>query len=288
MLRILAQPYPSDDFPRQQWQKAAYIGLFVGLFLGVFQPFGMDVWETPHKLLKLFGFGLITFLVTGVNFTVWARLFPRQFAEERWTVGREIGLILGNILLIAILNRLYLAWLLGQAVGAASWLSMILITFLIGIFPTVGAVMASYIVQLRNYSRAAADLPRPAADAVSSTTNNEPTPVLTLTAENEKEMLLLLPTDLFFIESSDNYCTVVYWRNGQADKVLLRSSLSRLEGQIQQPAIVRCHRSYIVNTEQVERVTGNAQGYKLHLANGQFTVPVARQYNDSLVARLKS
>ena len=71
------------------------------------------------------------------------------------------------------------------------------------------------------------------------------------------------------------------------EKPLLRSSLSRLEKQIDQPHIVRCHRSYVVNINRVERVTGNAQGYKLHLFAGQFLIPVARQYNESLVAGLK-
>ena len=72
-------------------------------------------------------------------------------------------------------------------------------------------------------------------------------------------------------------------------KLLLRSSLSRLEAQIiDRSNIVRCHRSYVVNLDRVERVTGNAQGYKLHLFGGQFQVPVARRYNDSLIGQLKS
>lgn len=285
MVKLLSQPYPGVDVSGfgRQWARAAYIGLFVGLFLLVFQPFGMDEWKTPNKTLKLLGFGVITFLVTGLNFTVWSRLFPRAFSDDRWTVGRAIALILGNILSIAIVNRLYLAWLLGEDISLMSWLNMILVTFLIGIFPSAGSVVANYIVQLRKYTRSVADLPphMPTIGPVDELP-------LTLTAENEKEILQLAPSDLFFIESSDNYCTVVYYRNGHPDKTLLRSSLSRLEGQIQRPAIVRCHRSYVVNLDRVERVTGNAQGYKLHLTGGGFVVPVARQYNDSLVAQLKS
>ena len=286
MFRLFAQPYPSEDSPRRQWVKAAFIGGFIGLFLLVFQPFGMNTWETPDKSLKLLGFGVITFVVTGLNFTVWQRLFPVQFSDKHWTVGREIALVLANILAIAILNRLYLAWLLDQWVGQ-SWLGMILITFLIGIFPTVGAVMLSYIVQLRKYTRQAAELPTHVTNA-EPIISDAPAPVLTLTAENEKETLTLPPADLLYIESSDNYCTVVYAQHGQPNKVLLRSSLSRLEKQIRQPHIVRCHRSFVVNLDQVGRVTGNAQGYKLHVGAGHFTVPVARQYNDSLVAQLKN
>jgi DNA-binding LytR/AlgR family response regulator len=48
---------------------------------------------------------------------------------------------------------------------------------------------------------------------------------------------------------------------------------------------MRCHRSYVVSRAAIERVSGNAQGYKLHLAAGQVVVPVARKYNDLLPVR---
>ena len=294
MFRLLSQPYPSEDDFWRQLRKAAAIGLFIGLFLAVFQPFRLSSWETTNKLWKLLGFGLITFVVTAFDFTVWQRLFPNQFSDAHWTVGREILLVSGNILLIAIGNRLYLEGLLteGQNSGTG-WLGMIMITFLIGLFPVIALVMLNYITQLRKYTEAAAKLPTHVAHA------NEPqilgsTTTLTLVADNEKDTLTLRPDSLLFIESSDNYCTVVYLKNNPVGpdlpvKPLLRSSLSRLEAQIiGRPNIVRCHRSYVVNLDRVERVTGNAQGYKLHLPGGQFQVPVARRFNDSLINQLKS
>ena len=310
MFRLLDQPYPSEDNLGRQLRKAAAIGLFIGLFLAVFQPFGLSIWETPNKLLKIVGFGLVTFVITAINFIVWQRLFPAQFSDARWTVGREILLITGNILVIAIGNRLYLDWLLSQEQDRGiGWLSMVLFTFFIGLFPVTGLVMMNYITQLRKYSRAAAQLPTHIIhDEVSSTAGaiTVSGTTLTLVADNEKDTLSFHPGSLLFIESSDNYCTVVYLKSNPAGpdqpvKPLIRSSLSRLEAQLTASAdrapadqpdprrtrIVRCHRSYVVNLDRVERVTGNAQGYKLHLLGGQFQVPVARRFNDSLISQLK-
>ncbi len=296
MFDLLNQPYPSHELPGRQLRTAAVIGLFIGLFLLVFQPFGLTLWETPNKTLKILGFGLIAFLITAINFTVWTRLFPRQFSDERWTVGREILLVTTNILLIAIANRLYLEWVVHQegGSGVVGWLSMILVTFLLGVFPTAGAVLFNYIRQLKKYSQSAAQFP--AYSSAPGMTTNLPAEThsidltekpIKLVADNEKDTLVLDIADLLFIESSDNYCTVVYQQGNKVSKPLLRSSLSRLAGQINQPHIVRCHRSYLVNLDRVERVTGNAQGYKLHLSDGNFMVPVSRQYNDTLVAELK-
>jgi DNA-binding LytR/AlgR family response regulator len=302
MFRLFKQPYPTDDRPISQLRKAATIGLFVGLFLLVFQPFGLNLWETTNKIVKILGFGAVSFVVTAFYFITFRQLFPQSFAEERWTVGREILAIMANILLIAIANRFYLLWLLGSGEGSGlSWFGMILVTFLVGLFPVVGLVLFSYITQLKKYSHAAAELPIHSTGSGSIDTkhelinlsNEEPNITLTLIADNEKDTLTIESNNLLFIESSDNYCTVVHLKNNQPVKPLLRSSLSRLEKQIVLPNVahspfVRCHRSYVVNLDRVERVTGNAQGYKLHLLGGQFQIPVARQYNETLVAELKA
>lgn len=272
-------------------RRAVLIGVFVGLFLLVFQPFGIADWVTPYKTLKILGYGVVSFGVTAVHFLLWPRLFPAVFSDRVWTVGKAILLIVTNILLITVANRLYLIALTGDKPSVSGWLNMLAITFLIGIFPSVGAVVAGYVVRLRQYVRQAAELPIhapvPAVAELAGTQQTEATS-LTLVADNEKDTLTLQPDELLYIESSDNYCTVVYLKNGQPVKPLLRSSLSRLEGQIDRADVVRCHRSFVVNLDRVEKVTGNAQGYKLHLLGGQFQIPVARKYNDSLVAQLKA
>lgn len=297
MFGLINQPFPLDDSSARQLRKSALIGLFIGLFLLVFQPFGLNLWKTDDKAIKVLGFGLVTFVITSIVFVVLPRVIPQFFDEKRWTVGREIVLVMANILLIALANRLYMAWLLeSKYMSALSWGWMILFTFLVSFFPVVGLVLINYITQLKKYSNAAAALPihvqeepdRPSSEILAAPFAPFAGKTVTLTADNEKDTLTIPSDNLLYIESSDNYCTIVHLKNAQPLKPLLRSSLSRLEKQINNPHIVRCHRSFIVNLDRVERVTGNAQGYKLHICSGQFVVPVARQYNETLIAELKA
>ncbi len=314
LIKLLSQPYPTDESTRRQFTKATVIGGFIGLFLLIFQPFGLDDWQTPDKTAKILGFGLVTFGVTLADSLLLPLLFPRYFSDRHWTVGREIVRTTLLIFVIAVGNRLYLDQISGYSSTLPGWVRMIGMTFVIGIFPTVGAVFVIYLIQLRKFSRGAARFPDFfASSAVKGAYLRERVSVvrtvntsgltLILVADNEKDVLSLRPDALLFIESSDNYCTVVYLKSNPTStdrtaKLLLRSSLSRLEAQVtgspssdataRHPHIVRCHRSYIVNLDRVERVTGNAQGYKLHLLGGQFQVPVARRFNDSLVRRLTS
>lgn len=298
LFKLLRQPYPIPDSAGNEW----IVGAFVGGFLLLFQPFGIADWQTTDKMFKVLGFGAITAGIM-LLFNEGTRLLPRYYAEERWTVGQEMGKVLTMILCIAIANRLYMSLLLDLPTQGG-WLTTIGFTFLVGVFPTAGIVMTNYIVQLRKYEQAAAHLVlhRPTVSSpgvdpqITSVVNglvSEPylaaqNQQLVLIAENEKDTVALDRDDLLAIESSDNYCTVFYRKKGVLAKELMRSSLNRLENQLGSGVpFVRCHRSYVVNLDQVERVSGNAQGYKLHLLNGQLTVPVARKYNDTLVAGLK-
>ncbi|CCH00206.1 response regulator receiver protein [Fibrella aestuarina BUZ 2] len=291
LVTFLRQPYPGHESTGQMLGRSGLIGAFVGLFLLVFQPFGINDWQLPFKSLKILGFGLVTFGVLLLDSLVLPRLFPRPFSEANWTVGREIAYILTHILLITVANRLYLGWLTGHSL-AGGWGWVLGMTFLIGVFPAVGVVLTNYIIQLRRYTREATTLSDELETQPAHTPPAIPAPLLTLLAENGKDALTLAPDDLLAIESSDNYCTVYYLKQAQAAKELMRSSLSRLETQLdeQLPAdgrpFVRCHRSYVVNLDYVDRVSGNAQGYKLHLAHGSLVVPVARKYNDTLIRRL--
>jgi DNA-binding LytR/AlgR family response regulator len=311
MFSLFRQPFPFDDSRQVSLIRGVVIGAFVGLFLIVFQPFGIERWQTAYKLVKLAGFGLIAGLLTAGHFVVWPRLFPGWFAESRWSVGRAIGFILTLQLSIAGVNYLYVTSLSGVALTASGFGQSIGVTLLVGIFPTTGAVLVSYLVRLRQYVRSAnalspdsasltpagAELNRTdvGADTGLAGAMAEPNPTaapdpgapFTLIGDSGRDTLTLTANDLLFIESSDNYATVVYLKQAVPTRVLLRNTLSRLEAQANRPDVVRCHRSFVVNLGRVDRVTGNAQGYKLHLLQNQFAVPVARQYNATLVAQLK-
>ncbi|TAE22500.1 MAG: LytTR family transcriptional regulator [Cytophagales bacterium] len=295
MFSILRQPYAVLEPPRAQVRSAVLIGVFVALFLLIFQPFNLNLWQTDHKEIKLIGFGLVTFLITTLTYVVWPALFPNFFVERRWTVGRSVGFVLFNVLCIAVGNFLYLGYLLQLPFGWDNLFWTLSFTLTVGVFPVGGTILYGYVRKLRQYEQGASQMQvthneRVDKDEEEPTliTNSDPTQPLTLVADNEKDTISLPPANLLYIESSDNYCTIYHLQNGKLHKPLLRSSLGRLEAQlVDHPRLVRCHRSFVVNLDRVERVTGNAQGYKLHLLDGQLEVPVARRYNETLVTGLK-
>ena len=287
---LLKQPYPLVLDHRRQVALAVGSGLFVALFLTVFQPFGLQQWTSPHKVPVLLGYGMVTtagtlFLELGV------RQLPSVFAEERWTVGKHIAWVTFHLLTIGLGNTLYSSWLGFIQFSPVAFVQFLFITLAVGIFPVAAGTVLHYLRQVRQHvARAEAvnqALPDRRMEVSDRHSAGRPSAaaafdVLELVAENGKDRVRLPADALLFIESSDNYATLWVNENGKVRKELIRSSLGRLEDQIPYPYVRRCHRSYIVNLRNVQSVSGNAQGYKLHFAPLDEPVPVARQYRQIL------
>ena len=272
MFKILNQPYPcSESSVLKRLLSCIAEGIFIGLFLIIFQPFGGSAWNHPHKIFILAGYGLIVFVCGLILRFVLPKIVPQFFKEQDWTVGREIIKIMAMMLMIAAGNLIYSNLFTGGGFSLENFVLMFLIVALLGFFPITFGVMANYIYQLKKYST-------PVVVHKNMDIDIKLNPIK-LIAENEKDFLELMPLSLLYIESSDNYSTVFYHKENRLEKELIRSSLSRLESQITDKNIVRCHRSFIVNLSQVDKVTGNAQGYKFHLNTPNLIVPVARKYS---------
>jgi membrane protein YdbS with pleckstrin-like domain len=293
MLKILRQPYPFGEKTNTHLLiQSIGEGTFIALFLILFQPFGVLEWQNINKNWYLAGYGVITALCGIVlRFGVF-KTFSKYHNETNWNVGKEILSIMMLILMIAIGNVWFSNIVFNLGNGWRSFLGMLLAVIIIGIFPATFGVMLNYIYQLKKYNQPIViHHPQVAENQVITENKTRNAARLKLVAENEKDSIELSSESLFYIESSDNYSTVFYEKSGtplggKLQKELLRSSLTRLESQISSENIVRCHRSFIVNLDKVEKVTGNAQGYKLHFETPQLFVPVARKYSD-IVERLK-
>ncbi len=283
MLKILRQPYPFGEKTLARiFLQCVGEGAFIAFFLILFQPFGILEWHNPNKNWYLAGYGIITALCGIVlRFGIF-KTFSKYHNEASWNVGKEIMSIMILILMIAAGNVVYSNIVFDLSNGISSFLGMLVAVIIIGIFPATFGVMLNYIIQLKKFNHPIVVQHQQVSDNQTLMVSKK----IKLIAENEKDTLELNSENLLYIESADNYSTVFFEKDGKLQKELLRSSLTRLESQINSKNVVRCHRSYIVNLDKVGKVTGNAQGYKLHLETPELLVPVARKYSE-VVERLK-
>jgi len=91
--------------------------------------------------------------------------------------------------------------------------------------------------------------------------------------------LVLKTENLLFIQSADNYVEINYLEKEIPAKLLLRNSIKKIEQQLINTSIIRCHRSYLVNTLKLEQVKKTASGFTLILKQiPDMTIPVSKSY----------
>lgn len=298
---FLNKSYPYTGNLKRRLLYNILIGCFISLFLVVFKPFGLNLWVTDYKILKLAGFGLVSFLIPSLVASLMLIITPKKILEDQWKVWKEILLVVIVIALIAFGNLAYMAIWDITSITLSGYANILLATCLIGIFPVTGFVVLKY-NQLLKINLAQAKMvnealhrhvsphaPAKAIDEVNGSlpVNTSATNMLVLVAENGKDKIELSTEQVLYIESADNYSDIIYKEGKERKKQLIRSSLKRMEAQISDANIIRCHRTFIVNLGKVKSIEGNAAGYRLYLYDTDDVVPVSRNYGSSVVEKLK-
>ncbi len=289
ILAFFRQAYPFvKDIPKIV-RTNFLIGLFIALFLVIFQPFGTNLWEDEYKVLKLFGYGMVTFAMSTLLGVLLITFYPIEKLENNWTIGKELLMFVGVLLFISVGNLFYANLINIANFTISSFLGISTTVILLGMFPILASVMLKHNKYLALNSREAQEISEDLKGyQVKTLHEDHHQDWIKFLAENEKDEISLMADQLLYIESADNYCNIVSLEQGAQQKTLMRSSLKRVESQINYPYILRCHRSYIVNLNQVQSITGNAQGYRLHFKNENGSVAVARNYAAQILSVLKN
>ncbi|GGG98452.1 hypothetical protein GCM10011416_15750 [Polaribacter pacificus] len=103
------------------------------------------------------------------------------------------------------------------------------------------------------------------------------TEVVVIKSQDSSESVSLKLQEWLFAEVESNYTEIVSFSETGIDKRLLRIPLKDLEDQLKPFAnSYKTHRSYLVNLNAIENISGNAQGYQLRLKNYPKSIPVSR------------
>ena len=289
---LLSRPYTPAATGWRMVRTAVLFGLFVCLFLAVFTPFGLS--DSPSgRWLAALCYGAITTLVLLALNGLFPRLFPEWFAAERWTVSRELAWVLCNVAAIAAGNLVF-SMVVGFVPYTWGWAMQFLgYTLAVAVFPVCLLVLFKERRLSAAYEKGSVEVNAAMASAPAATLPMDKEQVANATgaviipSENGKEDITLAPEQLLFIRSAANYLEVYVQAGKKVERTVIRGSLKAVESALaEHPRLLRCHKSHLVNLDRVQRVSGNAQGYKMHLAEGLDAVPLSRSLNDRLAGLL--
>ena len=274
MKSYLNKPFPFIDKKKHRIVASFLFSAFIYLFLIVFQPFGIADIQF-YKPLFILGFSVITLTVLLFNLLLVPYFFQQTFNTDNWTIKKNILFISFQFLVIAILN-----WAYNSTIGLGitvqySLLYFVFITLSVGIIPTLflNHFIEKYL-NLRNQN-IAEDL----STKLHYHSKEKKLQEIKILSENKNEEIEINLNQFICARSEGNYIKVYFKSKNGIDKKLIRNSISKITEQLLIfESIKRCHRSYIVNLENVVKVSGNARNFNLHIDDLEFTIPVSRSF----------
>jgi hypothetical protein len=254
---------------KDKWSIVFFMTIFVPVFLIVFQPFGVNNFNPKNSLsttfvLSMFGFGA----VQGIVFYIFEFIIvPGFFYVNTWLV-----FIIRMITeLICIASAMFLFY---NYMGDfhdwhfSSFLEFIFNVILMSIIPlAIIFLYLNYRATQKAY-RLLEQLPKSALSEK----------YINLESNNKKSLLSITLDDLLFIEAQDNYVSIHFIDKNTVKRKLLRATMKEIEVNLKSEFVERCHRSFIVNINKVERVVKEGHQMKLYLTYLSPSVPVSRSY----------
>jgi DNA-binding LytR/AlgR family response regulator len=93
--------------------------------------------------------------------------------------------------------------------------------------------------------------------------------------------------DLIFLEAADNYVIIHYLDNLKPAKYIIRSTLKRIEQELPNAGLVRSHRSFMVNIDNVKVIRKEKEGLIIGFESPSIiTVPISKTYLDVFIRKL--
>lgn len=250
----------------------------------VFQPFSISQIEY-YKPLFVLGYFAVTLIVMLIGFIVAPYLFPKYFNPDTWTLLKNILLITFQIILIAILNWAYSVFVGAEHIPQHNFFKFIFITFSVGIIP----VLLAFQFIERKLSKINQGIAQDFSSKLQERGKAINSQMVMIESENKNESMKIELDDLICIKSEANYAMVYIKNENKTKSKLVRNSISKIASQLGPfNSIERCHRSYIVNFDAVETVSGNARNLNLHIPALDFTIPVSRDFPREIISRLKN
>jgi len=280
ILKRLNAPFPEEEDFGTNVKHIFGVSIFIFLVLYVLRPFGIH-----HSKDSLFwvclGFGVVTFVISFLYFWLFGEILRIKKSIPSWTLGKWILYMLGLLLCISLGNLLFIKFILFPELGInfSNFLQMAYSTLAIGSMPVI---FSGYFIQQKSDKKN-----QFAANDIQSHLKSAPLKktIIQISSSNNKQQIELEESDLLYVESQQNYVSISHIEEGEVKETILRNTLKNIQAQLSEVPFFRCHQSYLVNTNLIEKVSGNAQGLRLQLRGlDGVEIPVSRKY----IAKLKT
>jgi hypothetical protein len=238
--------------------------------LYLFQPLDVSTLANEQKIYVAIGLGLVTFLSLSLNLLILPSLFPKMFFKNIWNIWKEI---IWNIWILSTISVGYFLYYKALGIFDIDF-NTIVGLILIGVIPITGLITVNQNRKLRSYLNLAEGINKKLKENKSIEEK-----LVHFESDYVKDNLSIKVSFLMLIRSANNYIEV-FWKEGERVKSqMIRTSLLKAELLLKEHKFIfKCHRSYMVNINFIDKIEGNIQGYKLFFESLDFSIPVSKNF----------
>ena len=271
-MSFLTRTYPFTQSRNWLIDSLVY-GFAIWAILFFLQPFGFSMYQGSKCLVAAL-FGLVTsgcYACYG-----WAVVRPLHSHFKPWRIWHQGCTVFGLILFITLCNFFLFAAIFRFPVTLAAFSAFFYWTVIIGIMMTALGIGIEYNRSLRERMEA----------LLSNTSEEQKDIMITIHDNNVRGNDLMIPINsLLYIEAQKNNISVCYMKDGKPATIEVHTTLTAVIEELKDyQNIFQCHRSFVVNVNNITSAKGNSNGYQLTLGPCMNSIPVSRSY----VAQLKS
>lgn len=286
-----------------------FIVLFSGLFLWVYDSFDVSMWFSSKDMLCFLM--TIIFYVASVVILIISRTIMYALQDRvQMSISRYVWWLFSECVAIALLYTLITASMFPQPNVTIPDLALrsIMCTILILTIPNaIISFYAAYRSKCDELAAAQYQLQRAREEnvrltaiqesdnkhieaAMQAKTSLERNPRMVNLRDNTGTLRLTINVDsLYYLQSEDNYINVHYKHNDKIASYLLRCRTKLVEQMLQGTGMVRCHRSYIVNTSKIRFIGEEHRMYYLMLDDDSIKrIPVSKSYYEQLMSSVNT
>ncbi|WP_346854055.1 LytTR family DNA-binding domain-containing protein [uncultured Draconibacterium sp.] len=262
---FLNKPFALLDNKKDRYLLILIVLVFSIFFINTFKPWNIGRWHSDLgfvKFLRLSSYGIVVALVFLFTQFPLRKLFRQaQFKIKTYALWFFIEILLISLVYI---------FLYGNPLGN------FMNDFLFSLKYTILGICIPYsfallIIYYKNQRAQIAHLQTQIGKLPEKN-------LIAFKDDNGKVRFSVLAKDLLVLESTDNYVSVLYILEGKLQRELLRNTMKNMEESFKDSSVVRCHRSYMVNTLNVEFVKKAGKKLLLKVRLIDNTIPVSEKY----------
>jgi DNA-binding LytR/AlgR family response regulator len=112
---------------------------------------------------------------------------------------------------------------------------------------------------------------------------------VTINDEKGKAAMNIAVRNIVYFKSEDNYILLYHKQDQELKKELIRTNLKKLEQELDLPNLIRIHRSYMINSQNLISAVKTAKGYKVKMDdNVAHHLPVSTTYQKAFEEKVVS